>query len=148
MQKQFKLEITSRAFFICSGSSQFLPMLLKFNKCRFAGWVPHTVHIIFWCVRRVGSVHYRMRCSRRALIGAPQVREVQRVCALRGHFPWKINHNFCIVVWILKFLNFTTFYFYFKRTQQINLFFLLLLILFRLFNFFFLSPFKINTFNT
>lgn len=64
----------------------YLPMLLQFNKCWFIWWCRRyrtAVHQVFWLWR----IHYaRVRCTGRALVGAPQICEVKRVGADWCHF--------------------------------------------------------------
>lgn len=67
-------------------SSEYLPMLLKFNKRWLSRIARRSVHAVLWRVGCVGSIHARLRCARGALVGAPQIREIQRVGAYRGHF--------------------------------------------------------------
>lgn len=54
-----------------------LPMLLQFDKCRFAGRRRCATIQILWSVRRIWRIHdTRMRCARGALVRAPQICEV------------------------------------------------------------------------
>jgi hypothetical protein len=63
-----------------------LPVLLELDEGGLAGVAGRAVHAVFRCVRSVGRVHARLWSARGPLVGAPQICEVQRVGAYRGHF--------------------------------------------------------------
>lgn len=75
-----------RAIFLFFSARLYLPMLLQFNKCWFIWWCRRyrtAVHQIFWLWRIHNA---RVRCTGRALVGAPQICEVKRVGADWCHF--------------------------------------------------------------
>lgn len=64
-------------------SARNLPVLLQLDERRFAGYRGRTAVQILGrvrCVRHAG-IHAGVRCARGPLVGAPQIRKVQRVGA-------------------------------------------------------------------
>ena len=92
-----------------------LPVLLQLHK-RWLSWISRRpVHSVFRCVRRIGCIHARLWCARGALVRAPQIREVQRVGAYRGHF---FETNF-YAAFYTSTVNRTFHYFFFPFSNNL-----------------------------